>query len=230
VIECPQDFKRGELIDLERLRQARNAIWNAAVLAYRSGERAFLDHADQVASNRRNGTCEQEHRWQASLAAWIQHNGGTPFTNAEALIGAGCRFREQIGRKEVMDAASELKTLGLQRGRQSRGPGGIARRWHLSQPSRPVRSSDQVVTPTDKNATDQEASSVSVGRVLPWHATVRDIFAGNPQVLPSQLVSRCPGASWGDIAGFLEVLRLERAEEAAFQSWALKSILPAPLP
>jgi hypothetical protein len=149
VIECPQDFDRGGLIDLDLLLRDRDAIWKAAVLAYRNGERPFLDHADQVASNRRNSTYEQEHPWQAPLDAWVQSHGPTPFTTTEALLGAGCCKEGQIGRKEEMDGAAVLKKLGLTRqANPTSGAGGRSRRWTLTQPAQPdTTSSPEVVSP-----------------------------------------------------------------------------------
>ncbi len=150
VIECPQDFSRGELIDVERVRLDRDAIWKAAVLAYRNGEKPYLDQADQVVSNKRNGTYEQEHPWTAQLDAWVARRGLEPFTTAEALNGSNCRVEGSVGRKEEMEGAAVLKKLGIQRQvNASGGPGGRARRWFvLTQPTQPDTTSNaKVVSP-----------------------------------------------------------------------------------
>ena len=42
VIQCPQSFEAGERIDIDKVRRDRDAIWKAAVLAYRPGEKISL--------------------------------------------------------------------------------------------------------------------------------------------------------------------------------------------
>jgi predicted P-loop ATPase len=149
VIDLPHQFKRGELIDVDRVIADRDAIWKAAVVAYRNGELPMLDHEDQKASNERNGAYEQEHPWQAGLDAWVQRQGSSRFTTAEALIGSGCRVKEQIGRREEMEAAAVLKRLGLARDKLQTLEGNArARRWFkpgLAQPTQPISTSEPEV-------------------------------------------------------------------------------------
>lgn len=150
VIECPQDFDRGELIDVDRVCRDRDAIWRAAVLAYLAGERPCLDHDEQVASNRQNGRYEQEHPWAEQLDKWAKRRGAEPFTTAEALIGAKCCNEGHVRKQDAMDAATVLKSLGFQReANPSRaGNGGRSRRWHnLAQPG---TTSDGEVVPGEK--------------------------------------------------------------------------------
>jgi hypothetical protein len=171
VIECPQVFDRGELIDVERVRRDRDAIWKAAVIAYRNGEKPFLDHADQVASSRRNGAYEQEHPWTAQLDAWALRRGSQPFTTPEALIGSGCRIDGSVGKKEEMEGATVLRKLGFKRQcNQTHGPGGRARRWfRLTQPTQPdstsnreVESGQTPVTVVDRGGLTQPTQPFSV--------------------------------------------------------------------
>lgn len=144
VIECPQDFDRGELIDVEKVCRDRDAIWKAAVLAYRAGERPYLDHAEQVDSNRRNTCYEQEHPWQAPIGKWVATYGATPFTTAEALVGAGCRAKDQVDRRHEMEAAAVLKKLGFKREKDpSTINGARSRRWSApAQPAQPCTTSN----------------------------------------------------------------------------------------
>ncbi len=204
VIECPQDFDRGELIDVDRACRDRDAIWKAAVLAYRAGERPYLDHAEQVDSNRRNGRYEQEHPWTAQLDAWARRRGTEPFTTAEALICSGCRIDGQVGRREEMEASAVLKKLGLQReAHASRtSNGGRSRRWHnLAQPG--STSDDEVVpgktpvVPVDLSAPAQPAQPFSEKAGEVEEEQPAGSAAGDPQeLLPLEVVP--PPPAWAD--------------------------------
>lgn len=194
VIECPQDFDRGELIDVDRVRRDRDAIWKAAVLAYRAGEEPCLSHAEQVASNRQNDRYEREHEWAAQLDAWVRRRGAEPFTTAEALIGAKCCMEGHVTTKAAMDAAAVMKKLGLQKeANPSRtGTGGRSRRWHnLAQPG-----------------------TTSPPEVVPGQTPVAPVALSTP-AQPAQPISRKVGgveeerqaeSAAGD---FSELLRLE---------------------
>ena len=52
VIQCPQSFDQGERIDIDRLRRDRDAIWKAAVLAWRNGANCFFDPEQAAAASR----------------------------------------------------------------------------------------------------------------------------------------------------------------------------------
>ena len=62
VIQCPQSFDAGERIDIVKVRRDRDAIWKAAVLAYRAGEPCFLDSETAAAASTCNlQNAEDEH-------------------------------------------------------------------------------------------------------------------------------------------------------------------------
>ena len=84
VIQCPQSFEAGERIDIDKVRNDRDAIWKAAVLAYRAGEKCFLDSETAAAASKLNlEIAEDEHPWVNAIATWLQQPintmGAAPF-------------------------------------------------------------------------------------------------------------------------------------------------------
>ena len=83
VIQCPQSFDAGERIDIVKVRRDRDAIWKAAVLAYRAGEPCFLDSETAAAAstcNLQNAEDEHPGRDQSPLGCINPSIGGTtPF-------------------------------------------------------------------------------------------------------------------------------------------------------
>ena len=59
VIDCPHNPKIGEVIDIDAVVQHRDAIWKAAVLAYRSGRLPLLSREQQNESDALNGSYER---------------------------------------------------------------------------------------------------------------------------------------------------------------------------
>jgi predicted P-loop ATPase len=116
VIDCPQAKDSGQFIDGPGAARDRNAIWKAAVLAYRSGASWILTPAEQAASNIRNGQWEAIDEWHAALAGWAEAMD-TPavFTTREAITGAGLRNAEFVSRQDEMRAADCLKRAGFKR-------------------------------------------------------------------------------------------------------------------
>ncbi|WP_259739714.1 VapE domain-containing protein [Synechococcus sp. CS-205] len=196
VIECPQDFDRGEQIDLEAVHRDREAIWKAAVLAYRNGELPCLDHADQIESNRRNSRYEQEHPWTAQLDAWARRQGTEPFTTAEALAGADCRARDQIDRRHEMEAAAVLKKLGCPRERYpSRAAGGRARRWLApAQPAQPGTTSEREVAPGQTAVVDSDPAPLAQP-AQPFLVVEKGVTGGEKEPQLGGDVRVCGGAS-----------------------------------
>ncbi|WP_188021989.1 VapE domain-containing protein [Synechococcus sp. RS9907] len=91
VVELPHNADDGFVIDLDRLRANRDAIWKSAVLAYRDGEEPRLSQEHQAESNRRNLGFELKHPWEDYLADWL-HNllpHIKEFTAEEALNMSG---------------------------------------------------------------------------------------------------------------------------------------------
>lgn len=118
VINCPQKKDCGFYIDGPGAARDRDAIWKAAVLAYRRGDAWTLTAAEQKLSNERNQQWEVVDEWQAALESWAIRTvtpGG--FTTREAIAGADLRRLESIDRGDEMRAAAALKRAGFKRGR-----------------------------------------------------------------------------------------------------------------
>jgi hypothetical protein len=91
VVELPHNPENGEFIDTDRIRDNRDAIWKAAVLAYHSGEQPVLSREHQNESNRRNLGFELDHPWEDFLSDWL-HNLSPhirEFTAQQALNMSG---------------------------------------------------------------------------------------------------------------------------------------------
>ena len=77
VVELPHNADRGFQINHDRIRDDRDAIWKAAVLAHQAGELPVLTTEQQAESNRRNLGYERDHPWEDFIAVWIE-KVGTP--------------------------------------------------------------------------------------------------------------------------------------------------------
>jgi len=115
VIDLPQDPDQGQCINIPRVRQDRDAIWKAALLAYRAGRLPILSPVHQLASNNRNRGYEPEHIWLAPLQKWLKTYAPSEFSTDEALIGAGLRDKERLGPHDQRIAAELLRDLGYAR-------------------------------------------------------------------------------------------------------------------
>ena len=149
VIECPQDPAQGGSIDVEQVVRDRDRIWKAAVLAYRSGQKPYLQHEHQHKSNERNEAYQVEHPWGALLDEWLnptEHfskwvenheedwDKGAPvqFDTRQALIGCGARDQKGLQKQDEMTMAELLKKRGYVKQKVSVGKG--RRRWLWSKP------------------------------------------------------------------------------------------------
>jgi len=115
VIDLPQDPDQGQCINIPQVRQDRDAIWKAALLAYRAGRLPILSPVHQLASNNRNRGYEPEHIWLAPLQKWLKTYAPSEFSTDEALIGAGLRDKERLGPHDQRIAAELLRDLGYAR-------------------------------------------------------------------------------------------------------------------
>ncbi|MFM7237793.1 MAG: VapE domain-containing protein [Cyanobium sp.] len=122
--------------DTEALRNDRDRIWKAALLAYCGGKLPILSPASQAESDRRNQGYAPEHPWLGLLERWARQ-APAEFTTDQVLIGADCVGEKQIQRKHQTDVAPLLRALGFERDRhQTRADGGErARLWRrVAQP------------------------------------------------------------------------------------------------
>jgi predicted P-loop ATPase len=151
-------------IDKAGLAAARDAIWKAAVAAYRAGELPMLTAEMEALSSQQNQEFNQQDPWVEMVLAWMDgdplhrwdpdrdpstviYDANRPFTSAEILYSAGLRRLDQITRADEMRVAAVLRQLRFDRA-QKRVDGRIDRFWLPSQPSQPSQpQTAEVVTP-----------------------------------------------------------------------------------
>jgi predicted P-loop ATPase len=104
-------------IPVDGLLLERDAIWSAAVAAYRNGEPNHLgaEHAQQV--DRENETYLVDSPWKAAIQEWITRNYGRAITSELILTEAINKPVERQGRADQMQVASILRDLGYEKKR-----------------------------------------------------------------------------------------------------------------
>ena len=104
-------------IPVDGLLLERDAIWSAAVAAYRAGEPNHLtrDHAALV--DRENETYLVDSPWKSAIQEWITRNLGRPITSELILTEAIGKPVERQGRADQMQVASILRDLGYEKKR-----------------------------------------------------------------------------------------------------------------
>ncbi|MEY3964743.1 MAG: hypothetical protein RLZZ106_1998 [Cyanobacteriota bacterium] len=151
-IEGTDPLPRSELA------AARDAIWKAAVLAYRQGELPMLSAELETLSNTQNEQFNEQDPWVEMVRAWIggrpvvrwdperdpstlRYAPDTPFTTVDVLYSAGLRRPDSITRADEMRAATALRQLGFQRDKNPRTVDGARIRcWcRPAQPAQPAQ-------------------------------------------------------------------------------------------
>ena len=161
VIELPHDPDHGQQIDITKVRQDRDAIWKAALLAYRAQHAPILTNDQQLESNRRNRGYEPEHIWLAPLQRWLDSSAKLCFTTDQALLGAGLRDLDRLSSQDARCAAGVLRDLGYQLDQhQTRTDGGKRfRLWRrasaASDPSLPSETGQTVWRASDQGDLSQ---------------------------------------------------------------------------
>ena len=108
--------------------QEREAIWKAAIHAWRAGEEPYLTDVDQKESNNRNKLFVQENIFHEPLRSWTNSLSNERFfTTDEAIIESGIKEREQIKQPDYKIAATALKGLGYFQ--DEKRMNGIKARW-----------------------------------------------------------------------------------------------------
>jgi len=106
-------------IPVDGLLLERDAIWSAAVAAYRSGEPNHLGakHAKQV--DRENESYLVDSPWKAAIQEWLAtpRNHGRPITSELLLTEAISKPVERQGRSDQMQVASIMRDLGYEKKR-----------------------------------------------------------------------------------------------------------------
>ncbi len=117
-------------IDIPALMAERDAIWSAAVLAYRAGAVSYLpsDLAQQVTSE--NESYQVDNPWLPAVAHWIEQRlPGENITTERILCEAIQKPIERQTRADQMTVADILRVLGYER-RRSMVDGQRQWRWH----------------------------------------------------------------------------------------------------
>jgi predicted P-loop ATPase len=146
--------------DTKTLRNDRDRIWKAALLAYRAGRLPILSPASQAESNRRNLGYAPEHPWLGLLARWVRM-APVEFTTDQALIGSGCVAVNHTQRRHQTEVAPLLRGLGFERDKhQTRTDGGERPRLWRRVPQ-PVSSSAQGVETAQTPAQNSHSAPLS---------------------------------------------------------------------
>jgi predicted P-loop ATPase len=119
---------RGRMIDVDGLLLERDAIWSAAVAAYRDGEHSHLPMELAAAVDAENETYLVESPWLDPIRQWMREarNHARPITTQLLLTEAIGKPAERQTKGDQMQVASLLKELGLVRTRDCTGG---TRRW-----------------------------------------------------------------------------------------------------
>ncbi len=136
-----------KLINLDLLENDRLSILKAALLAYRSGAKTYLDFDDQKRSNLNNLAFEKEHPFLTAIHEWVEdprilheENGSVyrsepvdlkkGITTREVLIYSKVREAKKISFADCRAAADCLRTLGFEQDEhQIRRSEGRVRLW-----------------------------------------------------------------------------------------------------
>ena len=106
-------------IPVDGLLLERDAIWSAAVAAYKAGEPNHLrsEHAQQV--DRENEGYLVDSPWKAAIQEWLAtpRNIGRPITSELLLSEAISKPVERQGRADQMQVASIMRELGYEKRR-----------------------------------------------------------------------------------------------------------------
>jgi predicted P-loop ATPase len=106
-------------IPVDGLLLERDAIWSAAVAAYRNGAPNHLssEHASQV--DRENESYLVDSPWKAAIQEWLEapRNAGRPITSELLLSEAINKPVERQGRADQMQVASIMRELGFEKKR-----------------------------------------------------------------------------------------------------------------
>ena len=108
------------MIEVDGLLLERDAIWSAAVAAYRSGAPNHLPRELEKQVSEANLAYLVESPWLAPVREWLAspRNAGTPVTTEVLLTDAIGKPVERQSRADQMQIASILRELGLTKRRQ----------------------------------------------------------------------------------------------------------------
>lgn len=117
----PTSKTQADPIDTPSLLADRDAIWSAAVHAYRSGSANYLPPELAQRVSEENEAYQVENPWRAPIEAWLQSpaNALKPVTSELLLAEAIQRPVDRQSRADQMQIGVIMRDLGYQRVRQS---------------------------------------------------------------------------------------------------------------
>jgi hypothetical protein len=117
----PTTKTQSDQIDTATLLLERDAIWSAAVAAYRAGETSRLpaEHERQLAEE--NESYVVDNPWQAEIEDWLRRHGEIDLTTERLLTEAIKKPVERQTKADQMQVADVLKRLGFKRYRSGKG-------------------------------------------------------------------------------------------------------------
>ena len=107
-------------IPVDGLLLERDAIWSAAVAAYRNGEPNHLSREHSAQVDHENESYLVDSPWKAAIQEWVNapRNDGRPITSELLLTEAISKPVERQGRADQMQVASIMRELGFVKQRQ----------------------------------------------------------------------------------------------------------------
>ena len=114
-------------IPVDELLLERDAIWSAAVHAYRAGEPNHLTRELSAQVDKENEAYLVESPWMNTIRSWLDtYRSVEPITTEKLLSDAIAKPVERQTRADQMQVASILRELGYERHREMKGG---SRRW-----------------------------------------------------------------------------------------------------
>ena len=123
---------QDNFIDLEKLKKDRLKILKGALIAYRNGEKTYLDNAYQLESDLNNLNYQQENPFMSDIEEWLdnpkklgemingQYYSGESidadegFTTKDVLVWSRCRDIGKVTTSDCRMAANCLRLLGYE--------------------------------------------------------------------------------------------------------------------
>jgi len=130
----PTTKTQADQINTAALLLERDAIWSAAVAAYRNGETSRLPAAMESAVEQENDAYMIESPWRAGITTYLaDRRSPEPLTSEEILAKAIQKPMERQTKADQMQVSAILKDLGWTKKRESTGK----RRWYYQLDDQP---------------------------------------------------------------------------------------------
>jgi predicted P-loop ATPase len=145
-------------IDTKMLRQERDAIWAAAVLAYKSGEQWWLDYEDEEKAETLAGEFRTSDPWMDTITNYTEYREWLLMGDLLNHLQVDLSRQE---RSHQMRVASILKLLGWQKNFRTVA-GKRCRVWCKPEPDRESDSESGTTINTEKRGVDHEDGAEDV--------------------------------------------------------------------